>query len=67
MAQAIAREYVLCFDDMSGRAPGITTANSIRVMGSDGSKWKHVKWARSGGGCGGCMRSMVFGLAFPHV
>jgi hypothetical protein len=51
---------------MGGRAPGITTAASIRVMGRDGSGWKHVKWARAGGGCGGAMRSMVFGLVFPH-
>jgi len=46
---------------MAGRAPGPTTANSIRLLRHK----KEIPYSGSGGGCGGSMRAMCIGLRFP--
>jgi ADP-ribosylarginine hydrolase len=73
----LAKKYVECFNnDMVGRAPGKifpakifllkfsghTTALGIAQIKKGG--WNAVKYGKSGGGCGGSMRSMCIGLRY---
>jgi len=61
---AIAKEYVGCMDDMSGRAPGITCIRGARqLLKIKGQEWV-IPFDKAGGGCGGAMRSMCIGLRY---
>lgn len=59
----IALKYVECFNDMEGRAPGVTTYKSILHIRKNRS-WSTVPFSPSGGGCGGSMRSSCIGLLY---
>ncbi|XP_078084933.1 ADP-ribosylarginine hydrolase [Mustelus asterias] len=62
----LAQEYRLSMKDMSGRAPGATCMNSVRVLKPDVvGGWK-IQFNHKGGGCGAAMRAMCIGLRFPH-
>mmetsp|Transcript_3186 Transcript_3186/g.4377 ORF Transcript_3186/g.4377 Transcript_3186/m.4377 type:complete len:418 (+) Transcript_3186:78-1331(+) len=56
----ICEEYVICWSDMTGRAPGIQCANAMPLLKS--GKWNHLNFSGSGGGCGAAMRAMCIGL-----
>jgi len=60
---AISKAYVACWDDMDGRAPGMTTGTGILRMERSG-RWDAVNYSGSGGGCGGAMRTMCIGMVF---
>jgi len=60
----IARNYVECFHDMNGRAPGGTTSQSIAYI-RNGHAWNTVPFGSRAGGCGAAMRAMCVGLRFP--
>jgi len=60
----IAKEYVLSFEDMDGRAPGEVTLAAIDRL-KKGSNWDEIPYNGKGGGCGGSMRAMCIGLRFP--
>jgi ADP-ribosylarginine hydrolase len=57
--RAICDEYVKCYDDMGGRAPGPTCLNAT----ADLRKYQQVPYSGAGGGCGAAMRTMCIGLA----
>lgn len=59
----MAERYVICWDDMSGRASGPTCASGVNQLRN--GKWDRVKYDKRGGGCGGSMRSMCIGLRYP--
>jgi ADP-ribosylarginine hydrolase len=61
----MAQEYIICWDDMNGRAPGATCGSGVRFLSSNGIKnWNKLPYSSYGGGCGGSMRAMAIGLAF---
>eukprot|EP01080_Neovahlkampfia_damariscottae_P003864 gene3864-7024_t len=60
----MAKEYIDCWTDMPGRAAGPTCGYGVRKLKS--IKWNEVEYNKSGGGCGGSMRAMCIGLAFPN-
>jgi hypothetical protein len=49
---------------MSGRAPGQTTGESIKMLQPDGTNWNKIPYRDSAGGCGASMRSACIGLAY---
>lgn len=61
----LAKEYVACRSDMSGRAAGPTCLAGIRYLAEHLDTWETVSYNCRGGGCGGSMRAQCIGLAFP--
>ncbi|KAL9654360.1 hypothetical protein ABK040_010388 [Willaertia magna] len=62
--QEMSNEYILCWKDMGGRAPGPTCAKGVRFLNQKGVKhWQSYEYDSRGGGCGGSMRAMDIGLA----
>jgi ADP-ribosylarginine hydrolase len=59
----MAKEYIICWDDMSGRGPGPTCGSGIGQLVR--GRWDSVRYDKAGGGCGGSMRSMAIGLRYP--
>lgn len=61
----LAKEYVKCFYNMSGRAPGEWTTKSIELL-KKGVKWNQIPPAKSGNGAGNgsVMRASCIGLIF---
>mmetsp|Transcript_15854 Transcript_15854/g.22076 ORF Transcript_15854/g.22076 Transcript_15854/m.22076 type:complete len:425 (-) Transcript_15854:662-1936(-) len=64
LCETVAKYYAACHKDMSCRAPGRTTMDSIYKLDSDGSNWKSIQFSHSAGGCGAAMRAMCIGLRF---
>jgi len=60
----ISNRYIVCMDDMRGRAPGNTCIAGCRVM-QRSQRWDAVPFNQRHGGCGAAMRSMCIGLRFP--
>jgi len=58
----MAKEYIDCWDDMGGRAPGATCSYGCRMLQK--MPWNALPYSKSGGGCGGSMRAMCIGLHF---
>jgi ADP-ribosylarginine hydrolase len=58
----MAKEYIECWSEMSGRAPGGTCGQGVRYLQS--KHWNEVPYSKYGGGCGGSMRSSCIGLKF---
>ncbi|XP_051898059.1 ADP-ribosylarginine hydrolase [Pristis pectinata] len=62
----LARGYKESMEDMSGRGPGLTCVNSVRLLKPDlPGGWK-IPFNPKGGGCGAAMRAMCVGLRYPH-
>lgn len=59
----LSKCYVECFNDMTGRAPGPTTASAIHSI-ERGTKYSEIPYSPAGGGCGGSMRAMCIGLRY---
>jgi ADP-ribosylarginine hydrolase len=57
-------EYIDCFDDMGGRAPGGTCGGGVRLLSRLGRDWRKVPYSSFGGGCGASMRSAGIGLLY---
>lgn len=60
----MALEYIECFDDMNGRAPGATCGAGIRLLQHLKRDWTKVPYSAHGGGCGASMRSAAIGLLY---
>lgn len=58
----MAKDYIDCWSEMGGRAPGGTCGSGISYLKK--KKWNEVPYSKYGGGCGGSMRSMCIGLCF---
>ena len=56
ICQEIAKEYVLCMEDMDGRAPGITCIRGAKMLKPGNKNGWYIPFDRAGGGCGGAMR-----------
>ncbi|XP_066544618.1 ADP-ribosylhydrolase ARH1 isoform X2 [Amia ocellicauda] len=62
----LARKYVDCMNDMTGRAPGVTCIASTELLRPKlKGGWK-IPFNNKGGGCGAAMRAMCIGLRFPR-
>jgi ADP-ribosylarginine hydrolase len=57
-------QYIDCFDDMGGRAPGGTCGGGVRLLSRLGQNWRKVPYSAYGGGCGASMRSAAIGLLY---
>lgn len=65
LLKKIASNYVHCFKDMDGRAPGRTTILSIKKIKKNGEGWDKIPFTKTGGGgCGASMRSSSIGLLY---
>ena len=70
----IAKQYVECMSDMSGRAPGGTCTSETSVIGAALKSGKYDKehppyvtlYDRAKEGCGAAMRSAPIGLLYSH-
>lgn len=62
----LAWAYVMCMDDMDGRAPGITCMSVVRLLKLDQPDGWKTPFNPHGGGCGAAMRAMCIGLRYPH-
>lgn len=62
----LAEKYKECMNDMTGRAPGLTTVSSCRMLKPLIPKGYRIPFNESGGGCGAAMRSMCIGLRYPE-
>jgi len=62
----LAKKYVECFNDMAGRAAGITTASSINKLRPNKKNGYFIPFDLAGGGCGAAMRAACIGLYFPR-
>lgn len=61
----MAQEYIDCWDDMGGRAPGATCGSGVRYLQRAGTnQWHTVPFSSFGGGCGASMRAQAIGLQF---
>ncbi len=61
----MAQEYIDCWDDMNGRAPGGTCGSGVRYLNRVGTdNWFTVPWSTFGGGCGASMRAQAIGLRY---
>ncbi len=58
----LAREYVDCLNDMTGRAPGITCQKSASLLKPGLPNGHYIPFNPRGGGCGAAMRSAPIGL-----
>lgn len=58
----MAKEYIACWSEMGGRAPGGTCGSGVYALKS--VNWNQLPYDKFGGGCGGSMRSMGIGLKF---
>ena len=48
--QKIGERYVVCWSDMSGRAPGGTCGGGVHRLGPNGEGWDTRQFAAYGGG-----------------
>ncbi|KAF0975960.1 hypothetical protein FDP41_005287 [Naegleria fowleri] len=65
LMQEMSKEYIICWDDMGGRAPGPTCGKGVRFLESKGvDKWQLYPYDSRGGGCGGSMRAMMIGALY---
>jgi ADP-ribosylarginine hydrolase len=66
LGEALAEEYIKCWDRMDGRAPGTGTAKSIEFLKTNdkGKAWNHVPFNPKSGGCGAAMRAHPIGLLY---
>jgi ADP-ribosylarginine hydrolase len=58
----ICEQYVECWKDMSGRAPGIQCGDAMPYLKK--GRWEAVPFSGRAGGCGASMRSMCIGLIY---
>ncbi|KAJ5077299.1 [protein adp-ribosylarginine] hydrolase [Anaeramoeba ignava] len=64
----IGEQYVECFNDMAGRAPGGSCISGVNFISRNVPKlWDKLSFNSRGGGCGAAMRSTPIGLAFPNL
>ena len=65
LMSVMANEYIICFRDMGGRAPGATCGSGVSMLRRNGiENWNTIPYSPYGGGCGGSMRAMAIGLLF---
>ncbi|ESO02295.1 hypothetical protein HELRODRAFT_65081 [Helobdella robusta] len=61
----VAKHYVVCMTDMTGRAPGLTCCIGAAHLKPDEPDGYIINFDSSGGGCGAAMRTMCVGMYFP--
>ncbi|XP_046549771.1 uncharacterized protein LOC124259643 [Haliotis rubra] len=66
MYHEMARQYIECMKDMTGRAPGGTCKAMTRILKPGMKDGYKVPFNNRGGGCGAAMRSMCIGLRYPR-
>ncbi|XP_048256812.1 ADP-ribosylhydrolase ARH1-like [Haliotis rufescens] len=62
----MARQYIECMKDMTGRAPGGTCKASTRILKPGIKDGYKVPFSNRSGGCGAAMRSMCIGLRYSR-
>ena len=60
----LAKEYIDCLQDMTGRAPGITCQKSASLLKPRLPNGHQIPFNPRGGGCGAAMRSAPIGLLY---
>jgi len=54
-----------CGQDFTGRAPGKSEQQGLKLLAADGSNWQAKPFDSRAVGCGAAMRAMAVGLCFP--
>ena len=62
----LAKKYIECMRDMSGRAPGNTCMASVHKLRPLRPRGYYIPFNTHGGGCGAAMRAAPIGLLYNH-